>query len=175
MNHLCRWDLTVEDLKKAKTPLSCPKGFISAIAISPDNHWLVASSHDKNAHLCRWELSAENPNKTRIVLPGHEDRVNAVAISYDSLRLVSGSEDKTARLWDLRSSEPSKSAVVLRGPKEPIKRVAISKDGRWVIALSSTVRLWPLRVDDLCKQAKRVVGRDLSERERQEYIPKELQ
>ena len=86
---------------------------VSAVAISPDNRWLVTGSYDKTARL--WDLSAKDPAANPVVLRGHEGWVTAVAISPDNRWLVTGSSDKTARLWDLSAKDPAANPVVLRG------------------------------------------------------------
>ena len=64
-------------------------GGITAVAISPDNRWLVTGSSDKTARL--WDLTAKDPAAAPIVLRGHERSINAVAISPDNRWLVTGS------------------------------------------------------------------------------------
>jgi WD40 repeat protein len=70
-------------------------GPLYAVAISPDNRWVVTGSADKTARL--WDLSAKP-----VVLRGHDGPLYAVAISPDNRWVVTGSEDKTARLWLLQ-------------------------------------------------------------------------
>ena len=43
---------------------------VSAVAISPDNRWLVTGSNDKTARL--WDLSAKDPAANPVVLRGHD-------------------------------------------------------------------------------------------------------
>ena len=88
-------------------------GAVTAVAISPDNRWLVTGSEDKTARL--WDLRAKDPAANPVVLRGHEASVNAVAISPDNHWLVTGSRDNTARLWDLSAKDPAANPVVLRG------------------------------------------------------------
>ena len=47
-------------------------GTVNAVAISPDNRWLVTGSDDKTARL--WDLSAKDPAANPVVLRGHEER-----------------------------------------------------------------------------------------------------
>jgi WD40 repeat protein len=94
------WDLSAKDPAANPMVLRGHEGWVNAVAISPDNHWLVTGSADKTARL--WDLSAKDPAANPVVLRGHEDDVNAVAISPDNHWLVTGSADKTARLWLLQ-------------------------------------------------------------------------
>ena len=90
------WDLSAKDPAANPVVLRGHEGSVSAVAISPDNRWLVTGSDDKTARL--WDLSAKDPAANPVVLRGHEGAVSAVAISPDNRWLVTGSEDKTARL-----------------------------------------------------------------------------
>jgi len=123
-------------------------GPITAVAISPDNRWVVTGSRENTARL--WDLSAEDPAANPVVLRGHDNAVRAVAISPDNRWLVTGSLDKTARLWDLSAKDPAVNPVVLRGHDQPVMAVAISPDNRWVVtgSLDNTARLWDLRAKD---------------------------
>jgi len=141
---------------------------ISAVAISPDNRWLVTGSDDKTARL--WDL--KDPAAEPKLLRGHDDAIWAVAISPDNRWLVTGSSDKTARLWDLRAKDPANASIVLRGHEYDINAVAISPDNRWLVTGSSdkTARLWDLSLDELVELACRTVGRNLTKEEWQQYM-----
>ena len=76
---------------------------VDAVAISPDNRWLVTGSADKTARL--WDLSAKDPAANPVILGGHEKAVIAVAISPDNRWVVTGSWDNTARLWLLKVND----------------------------------------------------------------------
>jgi WD40 repeat protein len=78
-------------------------GEVNAVAVSPDNRWLVTGSLDKTARLS--DLSAKDPAANPVVLRGHDGEVNAEAVSPDNRWLVTGSLDKTARLWLLQMND----------------------------------------------------------------------
>jgi hypothetical protein len=57
-----------------------------------------------------------------------------------------------------------------------IDQLAFSGDGRWLIGdpiYDSTVRLWPLRTDELIRLACRTAGRNLTQEEWALYFPGE--
>jgi len=124
------------------------KGYVLAVAISPDGHWLVTGSYDGAARL--WDLSASDPAAAPVVLRGHEGYVSAVAISPDGHWLATGSYDGTARLWDLSASDPAAAPIVLRGHEDIIFDVAISPDGHWLVTggYGNTACLWDLSASD---------------------------
>ena len=124
-------------------------GPITAVAISPDNHWVVTGSKDNNtAHL--WDVSANDLRSNPVILRGHAGEVTAVAISSDNHWVVTGSKDNTARLWDLSAKDPGANSVVLRGHAGVVAAVAISPDSHWIVTASydNSARLWDLSAKD---------------------------
>jgi WD40 repeat protein len=93
-------DLTAKNPGSRPILLRGHEGSVTAVAITPDNHWLVTGSDDKTARL--WDLTAKDPAASPVVLRGHEGAVRAIAISPGNHWLVTGSEDGTARLWPLQ-------------------------------------------------------------------------
>ena len=73
-----------------------PEVEVKAVAISPDNRWLVTGGGLTTARL--WDLSAKDPAANPVDLPGHGLPVREAAISPDNRWLVTGSYDGTARL-----------------------------------------------------------------------------
>jgi len=153
-------------------------GAIRAMALSPDGHWLVTGSNDTTA--CLWNLTNLNPAiepRPIKILRDHKMAIRAVAISPKGQWLVTASEDKTARLWDLEAILKPKAgmesgAVVLEGHEGTIQAVAISPGDHWLVTGSgdSTARVWNLRLNELEVMARRLVGRNLTYQEWDEYF-----
>ena len=97
------WDLSAKDPAANPVVLRGHDGAVNAVAISPDNRWVVTGSYDSTARL--WDLSAKDPAANPVVLRGHDGPVIAVAISPDNRWVVTGSSDKTARLWLLQMND----------------------------------------------------------------------
>jgi WD40 repeat protein len=55
---------------------------VYAVAISPNNRWVVTGRPDSTARL--WDLRAKDPAANPVVLRGHQGQVIAVAISPDN-------------------------------------------------------------------------------------------
>jgi WD40 repeat protein len=66
------------------------EGEVSAVAFSPDGHWLVTGGEDSRARL--WDLQVRNPAASPVLLRGHEGRVAAVAVSPNNRWMVTGGE-----------------------------------------------------------------------------------
>lgn len=129
----------------------------------------MTGSFDNTARV--WDLEADNPSASAKVLRGHVGPIWALALSTDGKRLATGSEDGTARVWDLEADDPGASAKVLKGHDGPIRALALSTDGKRLASGSDdrTVRVWLIEIDDLLTVANRVVGRGLTEEEREMY------
>jgi WD40 repeat protein len=97
------WDLSAKNPTANPVVLRGHEGPVNAVAISPDNRWVVTGSDDSTARL--WDLSAKDPAANSVALRGHEGPVKAMAISADNRWVVTGSGDKTARLWLLQMKD----------------------------------------------------------------------
>ncbi len=140
--------------------LSGHEGWITAVAVSPDNRYLITGSDDNTARL--WDLQAEDVAQSAVVLRGHEGAIRAVAVSPDNRYLITGSRDDTARLWDLQAEDVAQSAVVLREHEGAIDAVAVSPDNRYLITGSQdrTARLWDLQAENVAASAVALRGHE---------------
>ena len=101
---------------------------VSAIAISPDSHYLVSASHDKTVKI--WSLTSKQVLQT---LTGHSERVTDVAIHPDGGSLVSSSQDMTLRRWSLPAGILQQT---LTEHRHRVTAVAFSPNGRWLLSIS---------------------------------------
>lgn len=79
-------------------------GIVSALALSPDEHWLVSGSSDNTLKI--WDTRDKHLVRTLI---GHTGLVLSVAISPDGRWIASGGGDNTIRIWDLESGTQLKT------------------------------------------------------------------
>src|SRR5262249_34828077 len=102
---------------------------------------------------------------------------SSVVFSPDGRTLATASADSTVRLWDVASRQPR---ATLTGHTGPVASVAFSPDGR-ILATGSddaTVRLWSTSLPDVTSAITaicRIIGRDLTQQEQQEYLPDQAQ
>jgi WD40 repeat protein len=136
------WDLTRADPSARPTVVAGNEGMISAIAFTPDSHWLATADFQKAVHL--WDLTAKDPSLGPRMLEA-VGGVYRVTISPDGHWLAAGGPDKTVRLWDLRTNDLA-AKHALRGHEGSIHSLAISADNHWLVTGSGdhTARLWDL-------------------------------
>ena len=113
-----------------------PRGFILAVAFSPDGKHLAAAGDTGTIRL----LEAQDGSPVRMML-GHNGQVRGLAFSPDGKTLASASSDRTIRLWDVASGL---QVNVLEGHKGSVNAVAWSQDGKMLASAGSdkTVGLW---------------------------------
>jgi WD40 repeat protein len=98
----------------------------------------------------------------------HDERVEAINISADGNYLVSGSQDHTARVWDLSTGQEIARMI----HDDEVELVSFSPDGKCVVSGSydKTVRIWTWQASDLITNACKVMPRNLTRAEWQQYI-----
>jgi WD40 repeat protein len=113
---------------------------MTAVAISPDNRWVVTGGPFEDNAARLWDLNAKDPAANSVVLLGHEGAVRAVATSPDNRWVVTGSNDGTARVWDLRAKDPAANPIVLLGHDEAVVAVLRWRSARITTGLSPAAR-----------------------------------
>jgi len=84
---------------------------VDAVAVSPDDKYIVSGSDDKSVRV--WDASTGSELKE---LKGHTNWVTSVAFSPDGKHIVSGSRDKSVRVWDASTGSELKE---LKGHTNP--------------------------------------------------------
>jgi WD40 repeat protein len=116
------WDLTQADPPAhVLATFVSGGGWISALALSPDQRWLALGSGG-STDVRLWDLS--RPEQAPAVLPGHHGALSDVAFSDDSRWLASGAADGTAALWDL--AKPALPLRLLRGHDGAIDKLRLT-------------------------------------------------
>lgn len=115
---------------------------VSAIALSPDDRYLVSGSYDTTVRI--WQLSTGRQFR---ILNGHTAPVYCVAISPDNRWLASGDEAGVIRLWNLQTGQPVRVLDHWFGRHHPaVLSLAFHPDRKRLVSGSAdhTVRLWKL-------------------------------
>ena len=130
---------------------------VAAVAMSPNNRWLVTALHDAPGYL--WHLDGEKIATGPKELPGHEGFIRHAAISPNGRWLVTTEHlGTTARLWDLFAEDPTAKSIVLAGHTARISQAVISANSSRLVTVAggdqfvrdrdTTVRVWDLNADD---------------------------
>jgi len=121
--------------------------WISLVAISADNSFIVTGSKDNTAKI--W-----NPLNGQLlrILTGHADWISSVAISTDNSFIVTGAgtQDNTAKIWNAQNGQ---LLGTLTGHTNLIPSVAISSDNSFIVtgSLDQTAKIWQF-IDPALKQ-----------------------
>jgi WD40 repeat protein len=138
------------------------EGPVRAAVFSPEGDAIVTASTDGTARL--WDADG----RSGPVLP-HPDEVHKGAFLPGGKGVVTTCKDGAVRHWD----REGRLLAVMRGHVKPVWFVECTADGAMVATASedTTVRLWPLRRDDLLRLAKERSIRSFTPEERDRYGP----
>jgi WD40 repeat protein len=123
------------------------RGWVRAIAFSPDGQTLASGGYDQQ--ICLWDTAR---GQLQQMLQGYSNQVWSVAFSPDGKTVVSGSGDHRVRLWDIKSGQVRRT---VRGHTDWVRCVAVSPEHTtapaWQIVAGGgndgTVRLWQVDTD----------------------------
>ncbi|MFF7777447.1 NB-ARC domain-containing protein [Streptomyces tanashiensis] len=111
-------------------------GPVTAIAVAPDDAWLVGGCADGSLHV--WETRAWSRLAT---VRAHTDRVAAISVASDGSWLVTGSADGTAKKWETATWT---HAGTFSGHDKAVTALALSPDDSLLVTGSAdhTLRTW---------------------------------
>ncbi|MCP4395900.1 MAG: hypothetical protein GY801_01120 [bacterium] len=124
---------------------------VNAVAISPDDRWLVTGSTDKTIKL--WDLTAQNStvavttSSDKKTLPAAQMSAIVQSIfSPDNRWLITKHDDGTIKSWDLNSHNPIETVKELSVQEEELDIFTIGPDCNHLFIGKSdgTVHLWDL-------------------------------
>lgn len=120
-------------------------GWVTSVAVNPDNRWVVSGSRDRTVKI--WDLEKGTCGMT---LKGHNNQVNSVTITPDGQRILSGSNDRTIRIWNMLTDQ---CVGVLKGHAHFVKSVVVLADNKRALSGSTdqTIKLWDIN-SRLCLQ-----------------------
>ncbi len=115
---------------------------VSAVAISPDGHYLASASANGTAKL--WDIAEPHSPKPLSPVGQDMDGVYSVAFSPNGKTLATANSDTTARLFDVNKPTAPRQLWTLDGHLRPVSGVAFSADRHTLVTTSqdSTARLW---------------------------------
>ncbi|MFC1878751.1 AAA family ATPase [Chloroflexota bacterium] len=122
---------------------------ISAVAVTPDGHYIVSGSWDKTLKV--WDVASGHEVHT---LKGHTDRITAVVVTPDGQHIISGSRDHNLKVWNISAALNagivrenglcSEDVCTLKGHTDWITNVTVTPDGQHTISgsLDGTLKVW---------------------------------
>jgi WD40 repeat protein len=143
------WNLKADDPSaEGQEVARCEASWKSfrALAIGPNNRWLVTLNGDKVLRL--WDFKAKHgAARPRLLM---ERQGGFVFRSPDGRWLTTGSPAGRVGVWDLAADDPVSNAVVQKIKKDKgyAGPQGISPDGRWLVTADPNRRLWDLRANE---------------------------
>ncbi len=120
------------------------KRYVTAIAFSPDNHYLVTSSYD-NQLVC-WDTETWKPLQYLLT---ESSTVYSLAYSPDGQWLASGTLSGNVSLWHRNATRFEKVFELMISPiaQAPISGLSFSADSRWLATacLDEMLKIWDVQ------------------------------
>lgn len=151
-------------VESVREPEKGQESAIVALALSPVGSWLALSDQDGRVVLWNGKIG-ERP------LPNRSDAIRSLTFSSDGRFLAGLSQSDAVQLWRIEGQpvEP-----VLLAENQAVQVLGFSSDGQLVTASEGgTVRRWETDLNKLLKIACQVVGRNLTRKEWETYLPGE--
>jgi WD40 repeat protein len=159
------WD--VETGQSIGEPLVGHLSTVMSIAFGPDGRFLASGGSDATVRL--WNLETGQP--VGLPLTGHDSMVWSLAFSPDGQLLASGTPyDHTIRLWEVATGKPIGEPLLTH---TGVGGLAFSPDGRALFSGGGdgVIRQWNVDPASWPERACRVVGRNMTQVEWEQYMP----
>jgi WD40 repeat protein len=140
---------------------------VQSIDFSRDGKLLASAGDDRTVRL--WDVATGQLHGQPIL--AHQDIIWQVAFSPDGQTLATASEDGTAKRWQV--SGGAQVGSELSAHEGELYGLAFSPDGRTLgtVGANGAVRLWDLRFHEWQAVGCRLIRRNLSMTEWQQFVP----
>ena len=170
------WDLQSETATPTAQILKGHNGWISSLAISADGQWFATAGYDQSVRLWKTDsiLSGTTEKESQLIV-SEQGTVQKVAFTPDSASLITYGANRSVKIWDIGAESFADRSVEI---SRNISSFSFGENGRWLILTSNTtgesggqttVSLWPLKFEDMVRQATRfkemALPTDLHQRE----------
>jgi len=173
------------------------------VSFSPDGKWMATETKGVNQHTRLgipsktqiWDLAmhreiawATDPNQHSSTLAGGggtmpeaggDTKLAAMSASWEALRWGGSPSRSSDGRWSVAGGQlsdvQSERNVDLVKHEDAVNDAVFSPDAVWLVTASSdsSVRFWPLRLEELRTQAAARLGRNLSDDEWHKFFPNE--